>query len=129
MFQKDFCVTSGNLKEDQKKVIDEVNLNRISQSSTAVNDVLEQIMKGSILWADFKYFAAEEDKVIALCEVTDDWKNSAEPLKQRFHQLKEVLEMHTEFVRRLDSLWGICSRYASGMLTENPCICIYRKML
>jgi len=117
------------LNEDQRKLIDHKNLERIGQSSTAVNAILKQVMEGSILWADFKYFAAEEDKVIVLCEVTDDWKNSAELLKKRFHQLKEALEMHTEFARRLENLWGICSRYAPGKSSENICKCIYRTII
>lgn len=108
---------SEGLSSEKRKHISGKNAERLSISTTSLDAVLKSVINRSVKLGDFEYLAGHEDKLVQLCEVTDELKDPTQQavLRQAFAQRTEERQAYLEFHSQLSDLFSVCQPYIRGI--------------
>ena len=83
-------------------------MERLVMSRSALEAVINSLIKGDITFADFDFLNENRDKVLALCEVSEELQRKTRAVKEAYDAHSQEREAFLAFHTSLHDLWGFC---------------------
>ena len=109
-----FMAITENISNQQKSTVSDTNVLRLKKAESALEYVLDNFNKGELQFTDFLYLKENEKKVLDLCEISDDLRNSRTVLEESFRVKNAEYEKFLQFHTLLARFWSVSKLAVEG---------------
>ena len=94
-----------HIHEHQKMKISETTRDRLLFSTTALEAIIHRLINGDINFTEFKFLADNRERVLTLCDVSDDLTSKKTIVEDAFNSRHKEQEAFMAFHNSLFDLW------------------------
>lgn len=109
-----FLVLVKIRNQNQLFYISNDNVDRLIRSQSALENVMDCLVKGVIKFSDFAYLSDNEQRVIDLCEISDELTTYQASYGEIFRIRRSEREAFHKFHRLLAGFWSTCKLAVAG---------------